>query len=222
MAAPQSFIDSISDEAMADQLATGVLASITIAQAALESGYGQYVKGNNLFGIKGHGSSTDALHPTSEYVNGRWVQVVAGFRVYDSWSDSIYDHSRFLLDNPRYALAGFFDAARQLDYAGAARALQKAGYATDPQYANKLISLIERYKLFEYDRQAAEEGGLIPMRLQHDWQWKQLGDALEGLYQKGLLTDRQWAERAYSQNLTVSEVAWLNTVILARQQGIQA
>jgi len=220
MAAPQVFIDSIADEAVQDQLATGVLASITIAQAALESGYGQYAKGNNLFGIKGRGDAGDAQHPTSEYINGRWVQVVSGFRVYDSWSESIYDHSRFLLDNPVYARAGFFDAASRLDYAGAAQALQKAGYATDPQYAAKLIRIIEQYRLFDYDRQAAEEGGLIPMRLQHEWQWKQLGDALEGMYKKGLLTDHRWVQRAYARELTVSEVAWLNTIMIARQQGV--
>ncbi|MDQ1909626.1 glycoside hydrolase family 73 protein [Paenibacillus sp. GD4] len=220
---PQEFIDALTPDVIRDQVETGVLASITIAQAALETGYGKYAKGNNLFGIKATGIDEEALrHSTSEYLNGRWVEIVDGFRVYNSWTDSVKDHSLFLQQNQIYARAGFFERSRELDYQGAARALQAAGYATDPQYAAKLISIIERYRLYELDVQAAEEGGWIPMRLEHDWQWKQLGDALDGLYKKGLLTDYRWAERAYRKDLTVTEVAWLSTVVLARQNGVNA
>jgi hypothetical protein len=141
------FIARIAPLAMADQHQTNVLASITIAQAILESASGGSAPGNNLFGIKGRGQKLD----TKEFVNGEWVTIKAGFRVYDSWSDSIHDHSNFLLDNARYARSGFFERCMALDYKGAAQALQKAGYATDPQYAAKLISLIEDYKLWQYD-----------------------------------------------------------------------
>lgn len=220
---PQEFIAALTPAVIQDQIETGVLASITIAQAALETGYGQFAKGNNLFGIKAKDIDENAMeHTTSEYLNNRWVTIVDDFRVYDSWEDSIKDHSIFLLQNGIYARAGFFERSRELDYKGAARALQTAGYATDPQYATKLISIIERYRLYELDQQAAEEGGWIPMRLQFDWQWTQLGDALDGLYRKGLLTDYRWAEKAYARQLTVAEVAWLSTIVLARQNGVDA
>jgi flagellum-specific peptidoglycan hydrolase FlgJ len=144
------FIAMLALLAMAEQHRTSVLASITIAQGILESASGGSAPGNNLFGIKGKGQKLD----TKEFVNGEWVTIKAGFRVYDSWSDSIRDHSNFLLDNARYTRSGFFDRCKALDYKGAAQALQKAGYATDPQYAAKLISLIETYKLWQYDLEA--------------------------------------------------------------------
>ncbi|WP_261381554.1 glycoside hydrolase family 73 protein [Paenibacillus cremeus] len=83
---------------MEDQQDSGVLASITIAQAALKTGYGQFAKGNNLFGIKATGDERAANQPTAEYINGQWIQTVDNFRAYDSWADSVHDHSeRWLL-----------------------------------------------------------------------------------------------------------------------------
>ncbi|MEX2462538.1 MAG: glycoside hydrolase family 73 protein [Paenibacillaceae bacterium] len=144
------FITLMAPIARVDQHHTSVLASITIAQAILESASGGSAPGNNLFGIKGKGQQLD----TKEYVNGEWVTIKDSFRVYDSWSDSVRDHSDFLLDNIRYTRSGFFERCRILDYKGAAQALQNAGYATDPQYATKLIGLIEAYKLWQYDMEA--------------------------------------------------------------------
>ncbi|TBL77892.1 hypothetical protein EYB31_16170 [Paenibacillus thalictri] len=69
-----------------------------------------------------------------EYVNGHFVTVTDGFRVYDS----LINHSNFLLSNGRYAAAGFLNCCKYLDYAGATRALQTAGYATDRNYAASL------------------------------------------------------------------------------------
>ncbi|MEF3313353.1 glucosaminidase domain-containing protein [Paenibacillus sp. GYB004] len=146
----QTFIGRIAGGAVENMVTSGVLASITIAQAALETGWGASVPGNNLFGIKGSGTTQD----TREYINGQWVTIRAGFRTYASWEDSIQDHSRFLHENRRYANAGFFAHSAARDYAGAARALQAAGYATDPNYASKLISIIESYGLTAYDREA--------------------------------------------------------------------
>jgi flagellum-specific peptidoglycan hydrolase FlgJ len=144
------FIAIMAPLAMVDQKRTTVLASITIAQSILESASGASAPGNNLFGIKGIGQELD----TKEFINGEWVTIKDGFRVYDSWGDSVNDHSRFLLVNPRYAQSGFFERCVALDYMGAAHALQNAGYATDPQYAAKLIALIEQYKLQPYDLEA--------------------------------------------------------------------
>jgi hypothetical protein len=59
------------------------------------------------------------------------------------------------------------------------------------------------------------------MKLEQQWQWKMLGDSLDGLYRKGVISDYTWAEKAYKKELSHSEIAWLNMVILARQQGVE-
>ncbi|WP_442601714.1 peptidoglycan recognition protein family protein [Paenibacillus sp. KN14-4R] len=59
-----------------------------------------------------------------------------------------------------------------------------------------------------------------PLQLEHDWQWKQLGDALDGLYRAGEINDYNWAEKAYTRKLTQSELAWLNTIMYARGKGV--
>lgn len=148
----QEFIDLIAPAAVEDMMETGVLASITIAQAALESAWLRSAPGNNLFGVKGKGQTQSTL----EEINGQMVRIEAGFAVYDSWLDSIRGHSTFLLVNPRYAAAGFFKACANLDFGGAATALQKAGYATDSHYADKLRELITQNKLYLFDKEARD------------------------------------------------------------------
>lgn len=211
-----TFIAAIAPFAIAEQIRTGVLASITIAQAALESGWGTSAPGNNLFGIKGTGQDL----VTREFVNGRFIDVVNGFRVYDSWEGSIIDHSDFLIANRRFAAAGFFERSARLDYFGAALALQAAGYATDPDYAAKLIGIIETNGLAKYDSAAAAADAEADeaMRLEQ-WQWKMLGDSLDGLYRIGLISDYKWAEKAYTGVMTQTELAWLNAVMSARHIG---
>lgn len=86
---------------------------------------------------------------TKEVYNGQTVTIVAKFRAYESWSHSLEDHGLFLVENSRYAQHGFFNAS---DYIGQAYALQSAGYATDPEYPILLISLIQQYGLYEYDK----------------------------------------------------------------------
>lgn len=139
---PQEFIDRIAPAAVRNMNAFGIPASITIAQAALETGWGSSVKGNNLFGIKGEGITWE----TREFVDNEWITTVEGFRTYPSWEESIRDHGLFLTERSRYA-----GVIGEEDYRTAARALQEAGYATDPQYAQKLISIIERWNLSAYD-----------------------------------------------------------------------
>ncbi|MGQ7886871.1 glycoside hydrolase family 73 protein [Paenibacillus sp. WC2504] len=146
----QEFINKIAPAAVEDMINTGVLASITIAQAALESAWGLSAPGNNLFGIKGSGTT----QTTKEFINGEWVTINAGFRSYQDWFGSIADHSKFLLENSRYRNAGFFDQCCAMDYAGAAKTLQAAGYATDPQYAAKIIGIIENNRLQQFDQEA--------------------------------------------------------------------
>lgn len=128
----------------------GILASLTIAQAILESGWGEHAPGNNLFGIKANGwkGKTQTL-TTTEYVKGKAVKVKAKFRVYDSWDESIEDHAKFLRTNGRYK-----NLIGEKNYRLACQKIQSDGYATSPTYAQKLIKLIEQYSLTQYDNLA--------------------------------------------------------------------
>ncbi|MZQ83602.1 mannosyl-glycoprotein endo-beta-N-acetylglucosamidase [Paenibacillus sp. 5J-6] len=147
----ESFIGRVAPAAQANMREFGILASVTLAQAILESGWGSHAPGNNLFGIKGSGQ----LLATQEFINGRWVQIVDGFCVYESWYESIRDHSYFLSQNYRYA-----NVLNELDYRLACQKLQHAGYATDPLYADKLIRIIEGSDLTRFD-QIEEKGEYI-------------------------------------------------------------
>lgn len=121
-------------------------ASITLAQGLLESGAGQSTlarNSNNHFGIK-CGSSwrgKTVLHHDDARNEC--------FRAYNNAKDSYEDHSRFLTSGARYA---FLFKLHITDYKGWARGLKKAGYATDPSYANRLITIIEDYELYKYDK----------------------------------------------------------------------
>lgn len=153
MSIQTEFIHQISGYAQQDMQRTGILASLTIAQAILESGWGRYTikDANNLFGYKGKYNGQSVMSPTKEYVKGKWIEIVAEFRKYPSWLESIADHSRLLTSNSRYkAVVG------EKDYKKACIAVHKAGYATAPNYSASLINLIEQYKLYEFDGQATK------------------------------------------------------------------
>ncbi|HWO52954.1 MAG TPA: glucosaminidase domain-containing protein [Paenibacillus cookii] len=159
----EEFIAKIAPLAVADQAKTGVPASLTIAQAALESAWGASslaAQANNLFGIKGEGPAGSIRMPTSEYVRGAWVEMFAYFRKYHSWEESIQDHSRLILNG----VAGDrrYSGALHADGKTAAKAVAKAGYATDPNYAEKLMQLMDRYDLYRYDRKKEEGEPMTP------------------------------------------------------------
>ena len=148
----KKFIERVGALAAADMQKSGVLASLTIAQAILESGWGKSgltVKGNALFGIKAGTSWTGAVYSgkTQECYDGVTFTTVTGlFRAYGSWAESVADHSDLLSCNTRYkAVIG------ERDYKTACRAIAAAGYATDPKYADKLVQIIETYALTAYD-----------------------------------------------------------------------
>ena len=121
-------------------------ASITLAQGLLESGAGKSTwarKSNNHFGIKcGSGWNGKRAYHTDDAPN-------ECFRAYKHPKDSYEDHSKFLRTKTRYA---FLFELKVTDYKGWARGLKKAGYATDPRYANRLIDIIELYDLYAYDQ----------------------------------------------------------------------
>lgn len=108
---------------------TGISPELIFAQSALESGWGLHAPNNNYFGIKGPGGSQS----TKEFVNGQWVDTNASFRGYSSMADSVQGWVDFITGNLRYKnVPGAGDANAQ------AQALQRAGYATDPAYAQKI------------------------------------------------------------------------------------
>ncbi|MGL5756722.1 MAG: glycoside hydrolase family 73 protein [Paraclostridium sp.] len=146
------FINSIKDDAIENYKKYEVLPSITIAQAILESGWGQSKLAkdyNNLFGIKadnyweGEYVTLETREFEKDTINGK-------FRKYNTPGESINDHAKFLGENKRYQQNGVFDANT---YVYQAKALQKAGYSTDSNekgeriYADRLIEIIRQYNL---------------------------------------------------------------------------
>ncbi|MCI1290458.1 MAG: glucosaminidase domain-containing protein [Lactobacillus sp.] len=146
--ANQAFLNKIKPGALAGK-AKGVLPSITAAQAIIESGWGKYALGNNLFGIKWTGSGPYVTSTTKEYYGGAYHTVTARFRSYSSLSASIEDHTNFLFQNSRYHNLLF-----KTDYHQVARLLQQDGYATDPNYANSLINVIDSFGLASWDKES--------------------------------------------------------------------
>ncbi|MCS6944890.1 MAG: flagellar assembly peptidoglycan hydrolase FlgJ [Sutterellaceae bacterium] len=145
--AKRAFASRLWDHALAAQQATGVPARFILAQAALESGWGQReIRGAdgtpsyNLFGIKAgaNWSGRTVAVTTTEYEGGVAKKVVQKFRAYNNYTEAFRDWARLMKDNPRYA-----GALGNRDAAGFAQALQRGGYATDPDYATKLARTIE-------------------------------------------------------------------------------
>lgn len=144
----QIFINQIASEAKSLQKQTQLFASITIAQAILESDWGRSdlaIEANNLFGIKGSYNDQSAIMPTEEVIDGERTTIDDSFKKYTTIQESIVDHIEFLK-------GGTYDGIKtSKNYREAAIALQNGGYATDPDYAEKLTELIEEFKLYKYD-----------------------------------------------------------------------
>ncbi|MBY5406352.1 DUF2272 domain-containing protein [Rhizobium leguminosarum] len=143
------FIEFVGERARTAMAATGVPASVTVAQAIVETGWGKHTIGSakNLFGIKGKGPAGSVTVPTKEYVNGQWVTIQAAFAKYNSFEESITEHARFFLRNKRYAKA----LSVKGDAEAFAREIHKAGYATGPDYATMLIKVMRRNNLRRFD-----------------------------------------------------------------------
>lgn len=148
-----AFFDQIKLIAQQNQRDYGVLASITMAQAALESNYGKSgLAANyfNLFGIKGT-AQNGVLLPTLEFIDGKYVEIEDYFVVYHSWDQSIVEHGKLLYYGTLWNANQYRDVIIAKNYHDAAIGLVTGGYATDPNYATKIIQMIEMYKLYEYD-----------------------------------------------------------------------
>jgi len=138
---PRAFVDAYLAAAVANERASGVPWQVTLAQAALESGWGRHAPGNNFFGIKADASWAGARQTlrTREVIDGASVSVEADFRAYATPLESFADHAAFLRRWPRYAAAFTTRDPREF-----ARLVAAAGYATDPHYAATLVKLIDQ------------------------------------------------------------------------------
>ncbi|MBC1588463.1 GW domain-containing glycosaminoglycan-binding protein [Listeria welshimeri] len=141
----QSFIDEILPAAQDGYQNGKLLTSVTLAQAILESNWGESglsKNSNNLFGIKGTYEGKSVSMDTMEASGA----TTANFRVYPSWKESIEDHTDLITQNDRYK-----GAVGETDYRKSLQAIKDGGYATDPEYVSKLVAIIERYNLDQYD-----------------------------------------------------------------------
>ena len=157
------FIYQAAIPAKQSELQTGIPASITIAQAILESGWGKHHIGsaNNYFGVKAHKlagkinsgpvATGYADVATKEHIKGEDITIVDHFRTYNSMADSFIDHGLFLKNNKRYSLA-LKRYAQTGDTNEFARDLQKAGYASALYYADLLIKIMTKYHLNQYNQ----------------------------------------------------------------------
>ena len=150
----EDFIQQLLPQAKTLQEGYGVLPSIIIGQAILESNWGasqlssQY---NNFFGIKSFSNFDSVTLDMLVYVSGQWIVIQGDFRVYQSWEESMTAHTMLFVNGVDWSPTKYEKVLSATNYREAALALQEAGYATDPEYANKVIQVIETYELDQFD-----------------------------------------------------------------------
>jgi len=181
----QAYIDKFAPIAQAEMFQYKIPASITLAQGILESGVGLgrlALEGNNHFGIKCHRGWNGGKIYHDDDEKGEC------FRTYDDPAESYRDHSVFLSGRQRYA---FLFNLNKKDYKSWAKGLKKAGYATDPKYPKKIISIIERYKLYNYDSRkgvkivtAGQVDKVIPKNKKNNIYRVEVGDTLYSIARK--------------------------------------
>lgn len=218
----QAYVDQYKDLAIEQMLKYNIPASITLSQGLLESGAGRSwltKSSNNHFGIKCHGwTGRRVFHDDDE--RGEC------FRAYDNPRQSFEDHSRFLATQSRYAR--LFNYSRT-DYKSWARGLKQCGYATNPQYASKLIQIIELYNLNQYDKakkfdqfmvKHSTEDGVAPDGNFHVikaynknyYVIARKGDSFQSLSKELCIGKRKLAkynERSYKEELAAGDVIYL-------------
>jgi LysM repeat protein len=155
-----TYISNYKDAAMGEMERSGIPASIILGQGILESNSGQSdlaQQANNHFGIKCSGgwSGKTFYKKDDDYQNGTLSP--SCFRKYNSVAESYYDHAEFLRDPRKSNRYGFLFNLDRTDYRGWANGLQSSGYATSGTYASDLINLIERLRLYEFDRPGSSQ-----------------------------------------------------------------
>ncbi|MFP1648427.1 glycoside hydrolase family 73 protein [Enterococcus mundtii] len=153
----QAFIDSIAASAQTLASANDLYASVMIAQAIVESGWGKSTLASapnyNLFGIKGSYNGQSVTMPTSEFVNGQWITVNAAFRKYPSYAESLQDNVTVLKTTSFQSGVYYYSGAWKSNTSSYkdATAWLTGRYATAPNYGSTLNSIIETYNLTQYD-----------------------------------------------------------------------
>lgn len=183
----EQFLQIIKPIVQTNAKQSGILASLTAAQALIESNKGNSgltQKANNLFGMKGSYNGQSIMMPTKEWSKAKgYYTINAAFRKYPDWSASISDHSALFNSASRYSnLRGC------KDYKLACRYVREDGYATSPTYTSTLAGVIEKYKLYEWDNSEKEytaglkmvTANVLNLRQKADASSNDLGDLLEG------------------------------------------
>jgi LysM repeat protein len=150
-----NFIREIAPYAQRIQEKYNILASLVIAQACLESDFGRSglaKKGKNLFGVKGSYNGQSVTMPTTEYRDGKPYKINAAFRKYPSWYESMEDLARLYHNGVSWDRNKYKPIIGETNYVMACKKVQECGYCTDPNYATKLINIIEKYELYKYDK----------------------------------------------------------------------
>jgi flagellum-specific peptidoglycan hydrolase FlgJ len=216
------FIHYILDTAVKIQIKHNLPAACLTAQACLETGYGKYICKDiktgkysyNLFNIKGTGTNGSVSVKTWEVYNGKKVNVIANFRAYNNFEESFEDYVKLIKKNSRYASA----VAVGNDPEKYAIELKKCGYATDPQYSQKLISIMNQLNLKEKVTQLIKEKSkeLINITIE-EWQ-KQAGFvSIENLAKNGLLNNPEDWKKQIENNTPM----WLFWVMLDRISNLK-
>lgn len=201
-------------------------AQVIVAQAALESGWGRYAIGNNIFGIKATkswGGPVQIRRTAEQNPDGSIYYVDAAFRDYPTMAACIADHFAFLRDNKRYAAAGVFSAKTPEEYF---TALKRAGYATDVDYVSKLMAMMRSVGIWldgmvQADTPAPpkSEARMLMVGMKGD-DVKRLQDALLGLQlyigkvdgDFGPRTEQAVREYQRERGLTVDGIAGAQTL----------
>ena len=154
---PSEFLTTLAPAATQLYDAKSLYASVSLAQAALETGWLQFLPHDihtgqnsyNIYGIKGVGPAGSVECYTQEYQNGAYVTILVQFAAYHSYLESMDGHAQLLLTDNRYK-----PVINAVTPYAACYALQDCGYATDPTYASQLVHLIQQYDLTKYDVKA--------------------------------------------------------------------
>lgn len=149
-----TFISTLAPHAQHNQRTYGVLASITLAQAILESNWGESQLASqyhNYYGIKSHDPNNSIVLKTQEFYNGEWVTINGRFAVYEDVGASMRAHSLLLVNGTSWNPNQYARVLAATNYQQAAQALVQDGYATDPDYAKKIIRVVETYQLQRFD-----------------------------------------------------------------------
>lgn len=155
-ASRQEFVEAIIPTAQRLQRQYGILASVSMAQAMLESEFGQSelaASYYNLFGVKTDQGDPDGVDfTTAEYFDDEWVEIVDRFKVYPDWDASMTAHAELIYYGTSWDQDYYQTVIDGDSYEAQAKALQTSGYATDPDYSDKLVLMIEEWDLDQYDQ----------------------------------------------------------------------